>query len=207
MSTDKPTRLVGSSRAMQALREQIALAAESSITVLIRGETGTGKELVARAIHEQSARAAQTFVPFNCAGVPESLLESELFGHERGAFTGAKARRIGKFEFAGRGTIFLDEIGDLSLASQVKLLRVLEEEEVQPIGGNRTVAIHARVVAATNRDLDEAVFEGKFREDLFYRLSVLTIPVPPLRERREDIPELVAYFISRYSAHTTKPPS
>jgi transcriptional regulator with GAF, ATPase, and Fis domain len=165
--------------------------------VLIRGETGTGKELVARAIYQHSSRAAQPFIAVNCAAIPETLLESELFGHDRGAFTGAHARRIGRFEQADRGTIFLDEIGDLSLSTQVKLLRVLQEKYIQRVGGNEKIPVDVRVLAATHRDLESALKENQFREDLFYRLSGVTITLPPLSQRPEDIPDLVKYFMQR----------
>ena len=168
------------------------------MTVLIRGETGTGKELVARAIYQHSDRADKAFIAVNCAAIPETLLESELFGHERGAFTGAEARRIGRFEQAHGGTIFLDEIGDLSPNTQAKLLRVLQEKSIQRLGGKETIPIDARVIAATHRDLEAAMAEKQFRDDLFYRLSVVVITLPPLRERAEDIPALVQYFLRRY---------
>jgi len=167
--------------------------------VLITGESGTGKELVARALHHGSARAKAPFVAVNCAAIPETLLESELFGHERGAFTGADMRRIGRFEQANGGTLFLDEIGDLSLSTQAKLLRVLQEKCIQRLGGKETISVNVRVIAATHRDLETAIKEKLFREDLFYRLSVVIIAVPSLRLRPEDIPILVKYFIQRYS--------
>ena len=168
------------------------------MTVLIRGETGTGKELVARALYQHSDRAEQPFIAVNCAAIPETLLESELFGHERGAFTGADVRRIGRFEQAHGGTIFLDEIGDLSPNTQAKLLRVLQEKCIQRLGGKETIAIDARVIAATHRDLEAAMAAKEFRDDLFYRLSVVVITLPPLRERAEDISALVQYFLRRY---------
>jgi transcriptional regulator with GAF, ATPase, and Fis domain len=170
------------------------------VTVLIRGETGTGKELVARAIYQHSHRASQPFIAVNCAAIPETLLESELFGHERGAFTGAHARRVGRFEQANRGTIFLDEIGDLSLSTQVKLLRVLQEKYIQRVGGNEKIPVDVRVLTATHRDLEGAINEKQFREDLFYRLSGVTISLPPLNQRPEDIPDLVKYFLQRSAA-------
>ncbi|PWU14617.1 MAG: hypothetical protein C5B50_16915 [Verrucomicrobia bacterium] len=185
--------LVGSSLAMQALRQQIERAASTSIAVLIRGETGTGKELVAQAIHDGSGRTGP-YIAINCAAVPENLLESDLFGHERGAFTGATARRIGKFELTTHGTILLDEIGDLSPAAQVKLLRVLQENQIQRVGGNNIIRIETRVLAATHRDLEKMIREGRFRDDLFFRTG-LTIRVPPLRDRLEGLPELVSHFI------------
>ena len=171
--------------------------AATAVTVLIRGETGTGKELVARAIYQHSKRAAQPFIAVNCAAIPETLLESELFGHERGAYTGAHARRVGRFEQASNGTIFLDEIGDLSLSTQVKLLRVLQEKYIQRVGGNEKIPVDVRVLAATHRDLESAMKERQFREDLFYRLSGVTIMLPPLCQRTEDIAELLKYFMRR----------
>lgn len=189
--------IIGNSRAMQAVYKEIGRVAATAVTVLIRGETGTGKELVARAIYQHSDRAAQPFIAVNCAAIPETLLESELFGHDRGAFTGAHARRIGRFEQANHGTIFLDEIGDLSLSTQVKLLRVLQEKYIQRVGGNEKIAVDVRVLAATHRDLESALKENQFREDLFYRLSGVTITLPPLSQRAEDIPDLVKYFMQR----------
>jgi nitrogen regulation protein NR(I) len=189
--------IIGNSRAMQAVYKEIGRVAATAVTVLIRGETGTGKELVARAIYQHSARAARPFIAVNCAAIPETLLESELFGHERGAYTGAHARRIGRFEQADHGTIFLDEIGDLSLSTQVKLLRVLQEKYIQRVGGNEKISVDVRVLAATHRDLESAMKENHFREDLFYRLRGVTITLPPLSQRPEDIPELVKYFMRR----------
>ena len=190
--------IVGQSRGMQEIYKEIGRVAAKPVTVLIRGETGTGKELVARALYHHSDRAAKPFIAMNCAAIPETLLESELFGHERGAFTGADARRIGRFEQAHGGTIFLDEIGDLNLNTQSKLLRVLQEKCIQRLGGRETVPIDARVIAATHRDLEEAMHKKQFRDDLYYRLSVVVITLPPLRDRREDIPALVQYFLRRY---------
>jgi len=189
--------IIGNSRAMQAIYKEIGRVAATAVTVLIRGETGTGKELVARAIYQHSKRADQPFIAVNCAAIPETLLESELFGHERGAFTGAHVRRVGRFEQANRGTIFLDEIGDLSLTTQVKLLRVLQEKYIQRVGGNEKVPVDVRVLTATHRDLESAIQEKQFREDLFYRLSGVTITLPPLSQRPEDIPDLVKYFLRR----------
>src|SRR2546426_5472400 len=195
--------IIGNSRAMQSVYKEIGRVAATAVTVLIRGETGTGKELVARAIYQHSSRATQPFIAVNCAAIPETLLESELFGHERGAFTGAHARRVGRFEQANHGTIFLDEIGDLSLSTQVKLLRVLQEKYIQRVGGNEKIAVDVRVLAATHRDLEAALKENEesrtyqFREDLFYRLSGVTITLPPLSHRPEDIPDLVKYFMLR----------
>jgi DNA-binding NtrC family response regulator len=190
--------IIGQSRPMQMIYKEIGRIATRPITVLIRGETGTGKELIARAIYHHSDRAGAPFVAINCAAIPENLLESELFGHERGAFTGAEARRIGRFEQAHQGTIFLDEIGDLSPSTQVKLLRVLQERCLQRVGGKETIPVDVRVIAATHRDLEGAMQQKEFREDLFYRLSVVVIEVPALRERSEDIPDLVRYFLQKH---------
>jgi nitrogen regulation protein NR(I) len=192
--------IVGNSRAMQEIYKEIGRIAAQPVTVLIRGETGTGKELIARAICQHSDRADRPFIAVNCAAIPETLLESELFGHEKGAFTGAEARRIGRFEQAHGGTLFLDEIGDMSTNTQVKLLRVLQERCIQRVGGKETVPIDVRVIAATHRDLEKAITDGAFREDLFYRVNVVTIVLPPLARRREDVPELARYFAGRYAA-------
>ena len=197
-ATPTETAIVGQSRAMQAIYKEVGVIAASSVPVLIRGETGTGKELIARAIYQHSPRSEKPFVAVNCAAVPEALLESELFGHERGSFTGADQRRIGRFEQAGEGTIFLDEIGDLSPSTQVKLLRVLQEKVIQRVGGRETIPIDFRVIAATHRDLETAIVEKQFREDLFYRLNVATIRLPALRDRVEDIPSLVRYFLKKH---------
>ncbi len=191
--------LIGNSRAMQTIYKEVGRVAATSVSVLIRGETGTGKELIARALYQHSDRANKPFIAVNCAAIPETLLESELFGHERGAFTGAQHRRIGRFEQAHQGTIFLDEIGDLSPSTQSKLLRVLQERCIQRLGGDEPIPVDVRVLTATHRDLETAIQEKEFREDLFYRLSVVTILLPPLRERREDIPSLVKFFIQRYA--------
>jgi len=191
--------IIGKSRVMQNIYKEIGRVAATPVTVLIRGATGTGKELIARAIYQHSDRAEKPFIAVNCAAVPETLLESELFGHERGSFTGANTRRIGRFEQAQGGTIFLDEIGDLSANTQAKLLRVLQEKCFQRVGGDETIFIDVRVLAATHRDLETAIQEKEFREDLFYRLSVVTISLPPLKERIEDIPDLVKFFMQRYS--------
>jgi len=191
--------IIGKSRAMQGIYKPLGRVAATPATVLILGETGTGKELVARAIYQHSDRADKPFIAVNCAAIPETLLESELFGHERGAFTGAQARRIGRFEQAHGGTIFLDEIGDLSPGTQSKLLRVLQERRIQRVGGDETFSVDARVLAATHRDLESAIQEREFREDLYYRLSVVTIRLPPLSERADDIPDLVKFFIRRYA--------
>jgi two-component system NtrC family response regulator len=192
--------LIGSSQAMQRIQDLIKRAAASDATVLILGENGTGKELVARSIHQQSGRHDRPFVALACSALSESLLESELFGHEKGSFTGAIGQKIGKFEAADQGSVFLDEIGEISLSTQVKLLRVLQEREFERVGGTGTVKIDIRVIAATNRDLKQAIKEGHFREDLFYRLNVIVIEMPPLRERDGDIPLLVKYFLDRLKA-------
>jgi len=192
--------IIGNSRIMQGIYKEIGRVAAKPVTVLIRGETGTGKELIARAVYQHSARANGPFVAINCGAIPEALLESELFGHERGAFTGAEARRIGRFEQAHGGTIFLDEIGDLSPSTQVKLLRVLQEKTIQRLGGRETLPVDVRVIAATHKNLEAAMQEKLFREDLFYRLNVFMITLPPLRERREDIPDLVKYFLHKYGS-------
>jgi DNA-binding NtrC family response regulator len=190
---------------MMELYKTVGTLASSRAAVLIRGETGTGKELVARAIHENSAHASQPFVPVNCAAVPDSLLESELFGHVKGAFTGASADRLGRFELAGEGTIFLDEIGDTSLAFQAKLLRVLQEREFYRLGGEELRRTRARVIAATHQPLEELVRQGDFREDLYFRLKVIEIAVPPLRERRSDIPLLVSHLLAKAGDELGRP--
>jgi two-component system nitrogen regulation response regulator NtrX len=189
-------RMVGEGPAMSALRAQIAQAAPSHGRVLIFGENGTGKELVARNIHAQSLRAEGPFVEVNCAAIPEDLIESELFGHTKGAFTGAIAARKGKFELADGGTLFLDEIGDMTLKTQAKVLRALQEQKVEPVGGATSVAVDVRVIAATNKNLEEELRKGSFREDLYFRLNVIPFRVPPLRERREDIPALARHFVA-----------
>jgi Nif-specific regulatory protein len=199
-----PDRIIGDSHAMRMVLEQLQQAAQSRSTVLLRGESGTGKELGARALHKLSERHNQAFVKLNCAALPESLLESELFGHERGAFTGAIRTRRGRFEMADKGTLFLDEIGDLSLATQVKLLRVLQERTFERVGGSRPIEVDVRIIAATNVDLEESVRRGQFREDLYYRLHVVPIVLPPLRERQEDIPQLVGYFLQRFNSENRK---
>ncbi len=191
--------MVGSSPAFQELLSRIQLVASTSATVLIQGETGTGKELVVRAIHNLSDRRERPLVKVNCAAISAGLIESELFGHVKGAFTGALERRIGRFEYADGGTLFLDEVTELPLESQAKLLRVLQEQEFEAVGSNRTTKVDVRLLTATNRSLAEAVREGRFRMDLYYRLMVVPVDVPPLRERREDIPELATHFILRYA--------
>jgi two-component system, NtrC family, response regulator len=194
--------IIGRSRVMEEIIQRAERVAETKSTVLITGETGTGKELVARAIHNRSAQRDMPLIRVNCAAIPESLLESELFGHVRGAFTGAATTKKGKFALADGGTIFLDEIGTMSPALQSKLLRVLQEREFEPLGSERTEKIDVRVIAATNRDLRQMVAEGKFQEDLFYRLNVIPIELPPLRERRDDIPALVDHFLKKHAQRT-----
>ena len=196
--------IVGSSPALQTVLSRVAKVAPADSTVLITGETGTGKELIARGIHKRSQRSVHAFVSVNCAAIPHDLIASELFGHEKGAFTGATQRRLGRFESADDGTIFLDEVGELPLETQITLLRVLQEREFQRVGGNETLKTNVRVVAATNRDLRAAIADGLFREDLFYRLNVFPIEMPPLRERKEDIPLLVEYFVDRYASKAGK---
>jgi len=196
--------IIGRSPAVTGLREEIAVAAPTNGRVLIRGENGSGKELVARAIHARSARREHPFVEVNCAAIPEDLIESELFGHEKGAFTGALARRRGRFELADGGTLFLDEIGDMSLKTQAKVLRALEEQSFERVGGTETVKVDVRVIAASNRDVETLIREGRFRDDLFYRLNVIPIEVPPLRARKDDIPLLVDHFIAIFCAENGK---
>ncbi|MCB1086497.1 MAG: sigma-54-dependent Fis family transcriptional regulator [Verrucomicrobiae bacterium] len=190
--------LIGRGRAMLEVYKALGRLTAAPVTVLIRGETGTGKELIARALYQHGHRAHQPFVTVNCAAIPENLLESELFGHEKGAFTGATASRIGKFEQAHNATLFLDEIGDLDLSLQAKLLRVLQERQIQRVGGRADIPVDVRIIAATHRDVERMVALGEFREDLFYRLNVATISLPPLRDRTEDIPQLVDFFLQRY---------
>jgi nitrogen regulation protein NR(I) len=192
-------QIVGSSLKMQEIYKVIGQIAPSDVTVLIRGESGTGKELMARAIYHYSLRSNHPFLPVNCAAIPDTLLESELFGHEKGAFTGAISRRIGKLEQCQGGTIFLDEIGDMSLSTQAKLLRVLQEKTFERLGGRETIRVDIRVIVATNKDLEEAMVRGEFREDLYYRLNVVSIKIPPLRERKEDIPGLISYFLKKFN--------
>jgi transcriptional regulator with GAF, ATPase, and Fis domain len=196
--------IVGSSTALQTVLSSIVKVAPTDSTVLITGETGTGKELIARAIHKHSQRSARAFISVNCASIPSSLIASELFGHEKGAFTGAVQRRQGRFEMAHGGTIFLDEIGELPAETQIALLRVLQERQFERVGGTRVLATDVRVIAATNRDLTEAIASGTFRADLFYRLNVFPIEMPPLRKRKEDIPMLVEYFVKRYAEKAGK---
>lgn len=196
--------IVGRSPKMQEVYKMIGRIAESDVTVLLRGDSGTGKELITRAIYQYSKRNDKPFIPVNCAAIPETLLESELFGHEKGAFTGADSRRIGKFEQCNGGTIFLDEIGDMSLLTQAKILRVLQEKEIQRVGGTERIKVDIRLIVATNKDLEKAISEGRFRDDLYYRLNVVTINLPPLREKKEDIPRLVQYFIRRFNLELKK---
>ncbi len=198
------TRLIGNSAPMQQVVKMIDQVASARASVLITGESGTGKELIARLLHEKSNRAAHPFIRLHCAALAESLLESELFGHEKGAFTGAMGRRKGRFEEADGGTLFLDEIGEISPNIQVKLLRFLQEREFERVGGNQTISVDVRVVAATNRDLQEEVRAGRFREDLYYRLNVINVLSPPLRTRRSDIPVLAQHFVARFAAENAK---
>ena len=197
-------QVIGKSPALETVLEQVECVAPTGSTVLIQGETGTGKELIARAIHNISSRCGRPFVKLNCAAIPLDLLESELFGHEKGAFTGAIAQKLGRFETADKGTLFLDEVGDIPLALQPKLLRVLQEQEFERLGGTRTHQVDVRLVAATNRDLTEMVKRNGFRSDLYYRLNVFPIQLPPLRERREDIPALVEHFVEILSRRMGK---
>ena len=196
---DEQDTLIGKSRAMGRVYRELAKIAATPVTVLIRGETGTGKELIARALYQHGHRAHKPFIAVNCAAIPEHLLESELFGHEKGAFTGAVSTRIGRFEQAHNATLFLDEIGDMDLHLQAKLLRVLQEKRIQRVGGREDIPVDVRFIAATHRNLEDMINRGEFREDLYYRLNVATIQLPPLRERPEDIPLLVDYFLSRYA--------
>jgi formate hydrogenlyase transcriptional activator len=197
-------RIIGSSAALESVLAQVEQVAPTSSTVLIEGETGTGKELIAHAIHNASQRCGRAFIKLNCAAIPLDLLESELFGHEKGAFTGAIAQKIGRFEMADKGTLFLDEVGDIPSALQPKLLRVLQEQEFERLGSGRTHKVDVRLVAATNRDLAKMVARGQFRGDLYYRLDVFPILLPSLRERREDIPALVTYFVKTFSRRMGK---
>jgi two-component system nitrogen regulation response regulator NtrX len=206
LTFDERYRMVGRSSALEKVWEAVRRAAPTNATVLITGESGVGKELVARAIHRNSLRKDEAFVQVNCAAIPEELIESELFGHEKGSFTGATEKQIGKFELAHKGTIFLDEVGDMSLKTQAKVLRVLQEGEVERIGSQRTLNVDVRVIAATNKRLEEAIEEGQFREDLYFRLSVIPVRVPPLRERPEDVPPLVEQFVRQFSSENNLRP-
>jgi two-component system, NtrC family, nitrogen regulation response regulator NtrX len=206
LAMESKYEIVGQSPALRRVLEAVQRAAPTNATVMLLGESGVGKELVARTVHRNSPRSGQRFVQVNCAAIPEELIESELFGHEKGSFTGATEKQIGKFEQADRGTIFLDEVGDMSPKTQAKVLRVLQEQEVERLGSARTIKVDVRVIAATNKDLEEAISRGEFREDLFFRLNVIPIVVPPLRERREDIPQLVQHFARLTSdEHNLKP--
>src|SRR5271166_2003441 len=196
--------IIGKSPAIQKVLEQVAIVAPTDATVLLHGETGTGKELVANAIHKLSCRRGRAFVRMNCAAIPSGLLESEMFGHEKGAFTGALIQKKGRFELADGGSLFLDEIGDISLELQPKLLRAVQEQEFERLGNAKTIHVDVRIIAATHRDLPAMIREEKFREDLFYRFNVFPIEIPPLRERREDIPLLVNYFVSKLSRRMRK---
>src|SRR6187402_283409 len=198
--------IVGDSPALRTVLDAVRKAAPTNATVLLTGESGVGKELVARTVHRNSARAGQRFVQVNCAAIPEELIESELFGHEKGSFTGATEKQIGKFEQADHGTIFLDEVGDMSPKTQAKVLRVLQEGEVERLGSARTIKVDVRVIAATNKDLEAEIEKGNFREDLYFRLSVIPIRVPPLRDRREDIPALVRHFVDMFSRESNRRP-
>jgi len=196
--------IVGRSPALQKVLDQVTIVAPTDSTVLLHGETGTGKELIARAIHNLSSRRAHSYVRMNCAAIPSGLLESELFGHEKGAFTGALIQRKGRFELADGGSLFLDEIGDISLELQPKLLRAIQEQEFERLGSSKTIQVNVRLIAATHRDLRAMIRDEKFREDLFYRFNVFPIEIPPLRERREDIPLLVSFFVSKFSTRMRK---
>jgi len=198
-------QIIGTSAALEHVLGEVQRVAPTDATVLVLGETGTGKELIARAIHQLSSRCGRAFVKLNCSAIPMDLLESELFGHEKGAFTGAVAQKVGRFELADRGTLFLDEVGDIPPALQPKLLRVLQEQEFERLGGTQTHRVDVRVLAATNRDLEEMVACGRFRADLYYRLNVFPVLVPPLRERREDVPALVTHFVETCSRKMGKP--
>jgi two-component system, NtrC family, nitrogen regulation response regulator NtrX len=202
----KKWKLVGTSPKMVQLREQIGMAAKSNGRVLILGESGSGKELIAHLLHEHSSRAEKPFVEMNCAAIPQELIESELFGHEKGSFTGAFERKKGKFELADEGTLFLDEVGDMSLTTQSKVLRVMETQEFQRVGGNKNIKVDVRIIAATNKDLIEEAKKGYFREDLLYRLNVIPISAPPLRERKEDIPAIVEHFLSYFAVEYGQKP-
>jgi len=209
-STEQPSyerrfeQVIGNSPALESVLEQVERVAPTDSTVLIQGETGTGKELIAHAIHNLSSRCGRPFIRLNCAAIPLDLLESELFGHEKGAFTGAIAQKVGRFELADKGTLFLDEVGDIPLALQPKLLRVLQEQEFERLGSTRTHQVDVRLVAATNRNLMELANRGEFRSDLYYRLNVFPVFLPPLRERREDIPDLVAHFVGIYGRRMSR---
>ncbi len=199
------SNIIGRSRSMTRLFETVALVAPSDATVLIVGESGTGKELIANAIHQNSPRKDQPFIKVNCAALPETLLESELFGHEKGAFTGAMARKQGRFQLAHNSSIFLDEVAEMAPATQAKILRVLQEREFEPVGSTQTIKVDTRVIVATNKNLEKEIQEGRFRDDLYYRLNVVTVDVPPLRQRREDIPLLADFFLKQYAEKNRRP--
>lgn len=201
---DERYEMVGESKPMQLLYEKIAKIAPTNGRVLITGETGTGKELAARAIHQNSTRKDKPFIKVNCAAIPQELIESELFGHEKGAFTGSTSTKVGKFELAHRGTLFLDEVGDMSLSTQAKVLRTLQENEIQRVGGSELIEVDVRIIAATNKELEEEMKSRRFRDDLFYRLNVIPLQIPPLRERKDDIPLLVDYFIKDFCRENGK---
>ncbi|PKN89491.1 MAG: two-component system response regulator [Deltaproteobacteria bacterium HGW-Deltaproteobacteria-1] len=198
------SNIIGKSQSMKELFETLAMVAPTDATVLLLGESGTGKEVIANAIHQNSLRKDQAYIKVNCAALPETLLESELFGHEKGSFTGAQSKRKGRFELADGGTLFLDEIGEMSPATQAKILRVLQEKEFEPVGGNRTISVDVRIIAATHKDLGKEVKEGRFREDLFYRLNVVPITIAPLRDKKEDIPLLAEHFLKQYAGKNNK---
>lgn len=202
----KKWRLIGNSQKMKHLTEQMEMAAKSNSRVLILGESGVGKEVIAHVLHENSSRADKPFIEMNCAAIPQELIESELLGHEKGSFTGAFERKKGKFELADEGTLFLDEVGDMSLSTQSKVLRVIETQEFQRVGGSKNIKVDVRIIAATNKELLEEVKKGNFREDLLYRLNVIPIEVPPLRERKEDIPELIEYFLEYFAVEYGQKP-
>ncbi|NTW48561.1 MAG: sigma 54-interacting transcriptional regulator, partial [Chlorobiales bacterium] len=204
VEVDRPANIIGNSKPMRSVFKMIDKISKTNATVLILGESGVGKELVANAIHYKSRRANRPFIKFNCAALPESIIESELFGHERGAFTGAAAARKGRFELADGGTVFLDEVGELSLTIQAKLLRILQEREFERVGGSKTLKVDVRVIAATNRNLEENIQRGQFREDLYYRLNIFPITVPPLRERKADTLLLADYFVEKYNQINSK---
>ncbi len=204
-SHEVSSQLVGESEVMLKILDQVAIVAPTLASIMITGENGTGKELLARAIHTHSRRSMMPFVAVNCAAIPENLIESELFGHERGAFTGATSRKLGKFDLANSGTLFLDEIGDMSLATQAKILRVLEEKSFERVGGNRPIEVDVRIIAATNKDLEEEISRGSFREDLFFRLNVFPFVLPPLRDRRDDINLLVENYVDEFGGQYSKP--
>src|ERR1700675_3698510 len=198
-------QFIGRSHSLEVVLEQVERVAPTDSTVLIQGETGTGKELIARAVHNISSRCGRSFIKLNCAAIPLDLLESELFGHEKGAFTGAIAQKLGRFELADKGTLFLDEVGDIPLSLQPKLLRILQEQEFERLGSGRTHQVDVRLVAATHRDLAEMVRNGQFRSDLYFRLNVFPVQLPPLRERREDIPALVEHFVESLGRRVGRP--